>query len=92
MTSKYLATATISFLEKKDDDSHTNLEWDVESSHIESRFFEKNNQLIFNLLNFELMWINKEQITAKIDLQTKSQDIQEITLCGTQHTINSVVN
>ena len=70
--SQYVATAAISFLDKKADDSHTNLGWDIESSHIESRFFDKNNQLIFNLLNFELMWVNDEQIKAKIDLQTKT--------------------
>lgn len=64
ITAQYLATAAISFLPKKEDDSHTNLGWINHT--LETHPFENGDKLALNYENFSLEWIqsngNKERL------------------------------
>lgn len=64
LAAQYLATAAISFIPKKDDDSHTNLGW---RNHVlETHEFPNGDKLGLNYENFSLEWIhqngNKEHL------------------------------
>ncbi|MEO1030235.1 MAG: hypothetical protein AAFX55_02465 [Bacteroidota bacterium] len=54
MAAQYLATAAISFIEKKEDDSHTNLGWTDHS--LETHPFPNGDSLRLNYENFSLEW------------------------------------
>ncbi len=54
---QYLAAAGISFLDKKDDDSHTNLGYSPEHGQIYTRSLNENgDQLVLDLNGFSLKW------------------------------------
>ncbi len=54
---QYLATAAISFLEKKDDDSHTNLGWNTEIPGLETHPLTHDGQMLaLNYASFSLEW------------------------------------
>ena len=56
LAAQYLATAGISFLDKKDDDSHTNLGFNIENSCLETHLLSENNdQLLLSYENFSLI-------------------------------------
>ena len=64
LAAQYLATAAISFIPKKDDDSHTNLGW---TNHtLETHEFPNGDKLGLNYENFSLEWThhngNKEYL------------------------------
>ncbi|GAB5400406.1 MAG: hypothetical protein Aureis2KO_19910 [Aureisphaera sp.] len=70
---QYLATAAISFLEKKEDDSHTNLGWNEAISRMETRPLTGNgDQLSLNYKSFALEWIRNEEVLNKLSLQGKT--------------------
>jgi len=57
LAAQYLATAAISFVAKKEDDSHTNLGW---NNHIlETHEFANGDKLGLNYQNFSLEWIQQ---------------------------------
>jgi hypothetical protein len=65
---QYLAAAGISFIEKKADDSHTNLGWNKKENRMETHVFEKNFQLGLNLDTQSLEWLKKGDLTATVQL------------------------
>ena len=57
LAAQYLAAAGISFLDKKDDDSHTNLGFNVENNCLETHVLSENNdQLLLSYESFSLIW------------------------------------
>lgn len=71
--SQYLAAASISFLDKKADDSHTNLGWNTALSRIESHPLDaKGNQLVFDLKSSQLAWLKNSVESDKINLENNS--------------------
>ena len=69
LASQYLAAAGISFLDKKDDDSHTNFGWDVENNRLTTHEFGKGDQVGFNFSSLKLEWLKNGQVESTIDLQ-----------------------
>ena len=68
LAAQYLAAAGISFLEKKDDDSHTNLGFNIEDSTLESHLLSENgDQLCLSYNDFSLQWKSKTG-TVSFDL------------------------
>lgn len=65
LAAQYLAAAGISFLEKKEDDSHTNLEFTTDSGVLYSRpLNEGGDKMGLNYTNFSLEWQRAETITS----------------------------
>jgi hypothetical protein len=65
LAAQYLSAAAISFLEKKDDDSHTNLGFSVEDGSLYSRPLNDNgDNLSLNYKNFSLEWNTLEESSA----------------------------
>lgn len=61
IAAQYLAAAGISFLEKREDDSHSNLEWSVQNSELITwPLSGKGDHLALNYSNFSLVWIHEE--------------------------------
>ena len=57
LAAQYLAAAGISFLDKKDDDSHTNLGFDTDSGCLETHLLsDTNDQLLLCYQDFSLVW------------------------------------
>lgn len=57
LASQYLAAAGISFLDKEEDDSHTNLGFNTDGGYLETHPLSDNNdKLILNYKNFNLEW------------------------------------
>ena len=76
MAAQYLAAAGISFLEKKDDDSHTNLGFDTESGCLGTHILSKNNdQLLLNYESFSLIWKSN---TTKVSFTLHDRTHQEV--------------
>jgi hypothetical protein len=69
VAAQYLSAAGISFLEKKEDDSHTNLGWNSAKSSMETHVFGNGNQLAINLTTGYLEWLTNGLETESIDLQ-----------------------
>lgn len=68
LAAQYLAAAGISFLEKKADDSHTNLGFNIEDSALETHMLSENgDQLCLSYKDFSLQWKSKSG-TASFDL------------------------
>ncbi len=69
LASQYLAAAAISFLEKKADDSHTNLGFNILDSSLETHVLsEDGDQLCLNYKTFSLVWKSKKENTSfKLD-------------------------
>ncbi|NND62454.1 MAG: hypothetical protein HKN48_04610 [Flavobacteriaceae bacterium] len=59
LASQYLATAGKCFLEKKDDDSHTNLGFDIDSMRLSTHPFNENGEILcLNYHRFSLEWMD----------------------------------
>ena len=64
LTAQYLAAAGISFVEKKDDDSHTNLGFSIEKSRMETHPLSPNGDLLsLDYKNFTLNWVSQNNGT-----------------------------
>ncbi|KAA1246806.1 hypothetical protein [Aquimarina sp. RZ0] len=73
IAAQYLATAGISFLDKKDDDSHTNLGFNIEKGYIETwPLNDQGDKIAFDYLNFALHWIANSTIRLSISLDGKT--------------------
>ncbi|MCL6268252.1 hypothetical protein [Flagellimonas myxillae] len=72
LAAQYLATAGISFLDKKEDDSHTNLGFSVASKRLETwPLNEAGTQLCLNYLEFSLEWSGTEE---RLSLEGKDHE------------------
>ncbi len=61
IASQYLAAAGISFVEAKQDDSHTNLGWSMEHKSLFTRSLNNHGLVLaLNYKEFSLQWINKD--------------------------------
>lgn len=70
LAAQYLAGAGISFLSKKEDDSHTNLGWNSDKKRMETHAFGPGNQqLAINLETGHLEWLKDELKIESIDVQ-----------------------
>ena len=59
LAAQYLAAAGISFLDKKEDDSHTNLGFDTDNGTLSTHIFSKNkDRLVLNYQKFTLDWVS----------------------------------
>ncbi|MDB2606961.1 hypothetical protein N9Y48_04220 [Zobellia sp.] len=57
LAAQYLAAAGISFLDKKEDDSHTNLGFNTDNGCLETHILSNNNdQLLLNYQDFSMVW------------------------------------
>ncbi|MRI01296.1 hypothetical protein GH721_12210 [Kriegella sp. EG-1] len=73
LAAQYLAAAGISFLDKKDDDSHTNLGFDTKNGFLETwSLNEKGSKLALDYQRFSLHWINKHTIETTLNLDGKT--------------------
>ena len=73
LAAQYLATAGISFLEKKADDSHTNLGFSVNKARLETWPLDSaGTQLCLNYREFALEWSSKEALS--LDLRGKGHE------------------
>lgn len=64
---QFLALTGIALLEKKEDDSHTNLGWNTERKRLEGRWFEGQAgefRLTFDPIDYELRWENRNRTTV----------------------------
>lgn len=80
LASQYLAAAGISFLDKKEDDSHTNLGFDTDGGYLETHPLSDNNdKLILNYKNFSLEWKSNDGSKAyKLDGATHKEVVKWI--------------
>ncbi len=80
LASQYLAAAGISFLEQKDDDSHTNLGFNSDGGYLETHpLSDTNDTLILNYNNFRLEWkSNRGSTFLKLDGTTHEEVINWI--------------
>lgn len=69
IAAQYLAAAGISFLDKKEDDSHTNLGWEPEHLRLITHPFGKNNQMALDFQRFSLEWLTDGKVVASKELQ-----------------------
>lgn len=73
IASQYLATAAISFLDKKEDDSHTNLGFDIDNGYIETwPLNDQGSKIAFDYVNFALHLINNNSAKISISLDGKT--------------------
>ena len=81
LAAQYLAAAGISFLEKKEDDSHTNLGFNINNGTLETHPLSKNGDLLLlNYKEFSLQWLtNKELITFSLDGQSHKEVLKWLT-------------
>jgi len=81
LASQYLAAAGISFVAKKDDDSHTNLRYDAEGSYLETHPLSENGDtLALNYSTFSLDWLSQDGMsTFSLDGATHKEAINWIT-------------
>ncbi|MEM9361029.1 MAG: hypothetical protein AAGA43_00265 [Bacteroidota bacterium] len=71
LAAQYLATAGISFLDKRDDDSHTNLAFSRTEKRLETwALDEKGTQLCLDYSSFALLWISNETRTLSLHEKT----------------------
>ena len=74
LASQYLAAAAISFLDKKDDDSHTNLGYSVSEHQIKTwPLSSTQDYLTLDLLNFSLKWVSSSGVET-LDLSGKTHE------------------
>ncbi|WP_405369329.1 hypothetical protein [Nonlabens sp. Asnod2-A12] len=81
LAAQYLAAAGISFLEKKADDSHTNLGFDIERGSLETHLLsDHGDQLFLNYVDFSLEWKSKSSsIVYNLDGSTHEDVLKWIT-------------
>ncbi|WP_040281638.1 hypothetical protein [Psychroserpens damuponensis] len=73
LAAQYLAAAGISFLEKKDDDSHTNLGFNIKDALLETHVLSNNgDQLCLNYNTFSLQWKSGEGFITSFLLDGKT--------------------
>lgn len=71
LAAQYLATTAISFLDKKDDDSHTNLGWEDKSLHTHY-LSDQHCTLSLNYKNFSLLLANNQGYKEEFFLDGKT--------------------
>ncbi|WP_291961933.1 hypothetical protein [Maribacter sp.] len=78
LASQYLAAAAISFVPKKDDDSHTNLGWSIEKKQLETHPLSLSGDMLsLNYNTFSLEW-NSPKNDASLTLDGKThQEVLE---------------
>ena len=83
LAAQYLAAAGISFLEKRDDDSHTNLGFDTDNGTLSTHILSKNeDRLVLNYQKFTLDWISLSGSTSfRLDGATHQQVVKWIQKC-----------
>ena len=60
IAAQYLATAGISFVEAREDDSHTNLGWSIENHELTSHPLSKRGDILaLNYDHFSLIWVTE---------------------------------
>jgi len=65
LAAQYLAAAGISFVEKKDDDSHTNLGFSIEEASLETHPLSENGDILsLDYKNFSLNWSSESGSTS----------------------------
>jgi hypothetical protein len=69
---QYLAAAGISFIDKKPDDSHTNVGWNTSESRMETHVFGDGFKLGLNLKNQGLEWMKGDTVVSFLDLSNFS--------------------
>lgn len=73
ITAQYLATANINFLDKKEDDSHTNLGFNTKKDYLETwPLNDEGCKIVFDYNGFSLHWITNEAIRQTIFLDGKT--------------------
>lgn len=73
LAAQYLATAGISFLEKKDDDSHSNLGFDAEKGYLETWPLNENGcKIALDYAEFALHWLPGDTTRTTLHLDGKS--------------------
>lgn len=69
IAAQYLAAAAISFVEKEEDDSHTNLAWSIENSSLVTRPLSNAGDVLrLNFSTFSLEWYNYDQLERSLPL------------------------
>lgn len=75
LAAQYLAVAAIHFVEKKADDSHTNLGWDAENLRLTSRFLADTSfQVGLNYQIFALEWLKAGTVEDHFPLHQASHN------------------
>lgn len=73
IAAQYLAAASISFLPKKEDDSHTNLGFNKEKGYLETwPLNDRGCKITFDYLNFSLHWVANNTVRLSILLDKKT--------------------
>jgi hypothetical protein len=83
IAAQYLAAAAISFVEKKDDDSHTNLGWSNESLTLSTRSLNSNgDKLALDFSSYSLVWNTTSGVISSLGLDkvTHNQVLEWINL------------
>ncbi|WP_424001155.1 hypothetical protein [Maribacter sp. IgM3_T14_3] len=81
LAAQYLAAAGISFVEKKADDSHTNLGWSIDKQCLETHPFSTTGDVLaLNYTTFSLEWISpKNNASFALDGKTHQQVLEWLT-------------
>ncbi|MFT5618895.1 MAG: hypothetical protein ACI85I_002130 [Arenicella sp.] len=75
LAAQYLAVAGINFVDKKADDSHTNLGWDSENLRLTSRFLANTGfQVGLNYTDFSLEWLKVGEVQDSLPLHESSHN------------------
>jgi len=70
IAAQYLAASAINFVEKRDDDSHTNLSWSNESYTLFSRSLTKEgDKLALDFSSYSLVWYTNKGIVNSLGLE-----------------------
>lgn len=92
LAAQYLATVQISFLDKKEDDSHTNLEFNYHSGRLETWPLNSNGlKLVLSYETFSLGWIDDENAIGEIfslDGKNHSNVLAWLELKPKEHKLN----
>ena len=73
LAAQYLATANINFLDKKEDDSHTNLGFNTKKGLLETwPLTDEGSKIVFDYNGFSLHWVTQETIRRTIFMDGKT--------------------
>ncbi len=73
IAAQYLAAAQISFLDKKDDDSHTNLGFDTQKGYLQTWVLNDDGcTIVLDYKKFALYWLNNNNARLSISLDGKT--------------------
>jgi len=95
IAAQYLAASAINFVEKKEDDSHTNLSWSSESSTLFSRPLNlAGDKLALDFSSFSLVWYSNKEIfnSLGLDKVTHNQALDWINFQLKANGFNSKLN